>query len=425
MAEIRPIKAWRYNRDLSENIAELTSPLFDVVSRSQKDNLYNNPLNSIHLSVPSGDNPYQKAADTLKLWKKNGTLVQDKEPAIYVYYQHFLAPDNSRQYCRKGFISNIRIYDWEEGNILRHENTIPHSVKDRVKLLESTLLNTSPTHGLYSDEQYLLEKYMDESMKSPVYDTIDYQGVRDVMSIIDDPEIISKFAGVIKNRQIIMADGHHRYQSSLNFMKTQKEKNPGHTGNEAYNFHMIYLTNTESEGLRVLPTHRTVQELPDFDPEIFLDKLAEFFTIKNLDSQCDISDSIAGKKWTFGLIMKDCSYDLALKPQAFARLDWNLPPEVKELDLTVMHYFVFEKVLGIPGEDQPKSQVISYKTDFSKCFNNVMKNKAQFALITRAVSMQEIKKVCFSGYTMPQKSTYFYPKVVCGFLFSSIRESEF
>ncbi len=425
MAEIRPIKAWRYNQDLSENIGELTSPLFDVVSKRQKDELYDNPLNSIHISVPVGENPYLQAAETLNRWKNSGILVQDGKPAIYVYYQYFKSPDNNREYCRKGFICNIRIYDWSEKIILRHENTIPHSVDDRIKLLENTLLNVSPTHGLYTDEQYSLEKYMDESISRPIFDTIDYQGVRDVMSVIYDPEIISKFTDVIANKQIIMADGHHRYESSLQFMKKQMAGNPEHTGNEAYNFHMILLTNTDSEGLRVFPTHRTIHDLPGFDSKEFLQKLTEYFVVRDLDSQCDINDSISGKKWTFGLILQENSYILDLKPEVFNRLDWDLPHEIKELDLTVMHYFIIEKVLGIPGEEQRNSLNISYKTDFSKCLNNVMSKKAQLALITKAVSIQEIKRVCFSGYTLPQKSTYFYPKVICGFIFSSIAEDEF
>jgi uncharacterized protein (DUF1015 family) len=425
MAEIRPIKAWRYNRLLSENIGELTSPLFDVVSKRQKDELYDNTLNSIHISVPIGDNPYQQAAETLKKWKDTGTIVQDKIPAVYIYYQYFTSPDDNKEYCRKGFIVNTRLYDWDQKIILRHENTIPHSVDDRIKLLESTLLNVSPTHGLYQDEYHQLETYMDEAITDPIFNTIDYQGVRDVMSVIYDPEIISKFSEVISDKQIIIADGHHRYESSLQFMKSQMAKNPGHTGNEAYNFHTILLTNTESQGLRVLPTHRTVQGLENFNGHEFLEKLARYFNISSLDSQCDINDTISGKKWSFGLILKDYSYMISLKPEVFNQLDWNLPQEIKELDLTVMHYFILEKVMGISAEEQRNSKNISYKTDFSKCYNNVMKNKAQIALLTKAVSIEEIKRVCFSGYTLPQKSTYFYPKVVCGFLFSSIAEDEF
>jgi uncharacterized protein (DUF1015 family) len=186
MAEIKPIRGWRYNDSLAKNIDTLTSPLFDVVSDKQRKSLYQNPLNSIHLSVPEGPEAASRAGKLLQQWKKEGVIVQDKLPAIYVYYQFFKLAGSTKEYCRKGFISHIRTYDWDENVILRHENTIPKSVNDRVELLEKTELHVSPTHGLYTDETFALEKYMDEAISNPIYECEDYQGVRDVMGLIHD-----------------------------------------------------------------------------------------------------------------------------------------------------------------------------------------------------------------------------------------------
>ncbi len=179
MAEILPLRAWRYSHELGSRMEELTSPLFDVVSEKQRENLYQEPLNSIHLSVPRGDQPIRQAKTKLEEWKKQGILQQDPLPAIYIYYQEFSLPGSKKVYQRKGFICNIKAYDWHENVLLRHENTIPKAVNDRIDILEATQLNVSPTHGLYTDPDFLLEKYMDESMLSPVYDNEDYQGVRD------------------------------------------------------------------------------------------------------------------------------------------------------------------------------------------------------------------------------------------------------
>src|SRR5262245_58073074 len=138
MAEILPIRAWRYNNRLAQKVDDLTSPLFDVVSEKQRKALYQNPYNSIHLSVPQPPDAAQRASHQLQEWKTNGIILQDKLPGIYVYYQYFKISGSSKEYCRKGFISHIRTYDWTENVILRHENTIPKAVNDRIELLEKT-----------------------------------------------------------------------------------------------------------------------------------------------------------------------------------------------------------------------------------------------------------------------------------------------
>jgi len=157
MAEILPIKAWKYSPELNDQIEELVSPLFDVVSEKQRKRLYEKEYNSIHLSVPLGNQAADFAAKRLQQWKDEGVIIQDQIPGIYVYYQYFTLAGSHKEYCRKGFICNIKAYDWDEKIILRHENTMPHSVNDRVELLEKTKFNVSATHGLYADSEKSLE----------------------------------------------------------------------------------------------------------------------------------------------------------------------------------------------------------------------------------------------------------------------------
>jgi uncharacterized protein (DUF1015 family) len=425
MAEIKPIRAWRYNQDLTKDIEALSSPLFDVVSEKQRTRLYQNPYNSIHLSVPKGPAPAEGAASLLQHWKESGILQQDKLPGIYVYYQYFTLPGSSKEFCRKGFVCHVRTYEWNENVILRHENTIPKAVNDRVELLEKTELHVSATHGLYTDPQWQLEHYMDEAIRFPLYETEDYQGVRDVLAVIHDAHIIRHFINLIQNKTIILADGHHRFEGSLVYQKKMKSLNPDHTGNEGYNFHLMYFTNTESDNLRILPTHRVLNGLPDFNEETILRKLQDDFIIKPIEDADTLNEIIAGKPWAFGLMFKENAYKVRLKPEAFSSMTWNFPQVVKALDLTVMHYFIIEKVLGIPGKEQRKSESISFDRSYSDCLKKVIKEEAQLAIITNEISIEDVKNVCNSGALMPQKSTYFYPKVICGFLFSSIKESEF
>jgi uncharacterized protein (DUF1015 family) len=425
VADIKPFRAWRYNPTLSGNIDELTSPLFDVVSDKQRKALYKNPHNSIYLSVPQQPDASNKAHLLLEEWKTKGIIVQDKLPAIYVYYQYFKLAGSTKEFCRKGFIANIRAYNWNENVVLRHENTIPSAVNDRIELLEKTELNVSPTHGLYTDANHILERYMDEAILHPLYESEDYQGVKDVLAVIHDAAIISIFIELIKGKKIILADGHHRYEGSLAYREKMTKSNPAHKGEEGYNFHLMYLTNTESDDIRILPTHRLIKGINDFDEQEILNKLEQHFTIKVLDDADTANEIIVGKQWAFALLFKENTYKVRLKPEALASMTWPFPDAVKKLDLTVMHYFIIEKVLGIPGKEQRQSNNITFDRSFGDCLTKVISEEAQMAIITNEVSIEEVKSVCASGYTMPQKSTYFYPKVICGFVFSSIKEEEF
>jgi len=427
MAEILPFRAWRYNHELSHSISELASPLFDVINEKQSEALYQIPLNSIHLSVPKSQETPENAKTTIEQWKKEGIIRQDPLPAIYVYYQQFTLPGNAEPLVRKGFICMIKAEDWGKSDspILRHENTIPHSVEGRVAVLEATEMNVSPTHGLYQDDEFELEGYMDEAMKSPVYELEDYQGVTDRLAIIHDLAVIKKFVRKVKDQQIILADGHHRLESSIQYRNLRKEANPTHEGREGYNYHLMYLTNGASKDLRILPTHRLIQGIRDFDKDTLLEKLSEFFHIIALDDPYDIEDIILGKQWAFGLLFGEEVYKIRLKPEVHDQLDWNFPELLKVLDLTVMHYFIIEKCLGIEGKDQRRSPYISFERNFPLCVKKTLKGEAQCALITKEIDIKTVQAVCQSGYTLPQKSTFFYPKVISGFLFGSIKEDEF
>ena len=420
MAEIRPFRAWRYSDALAENIGDLTSPLFDVASEKQKLALYGNPYNSIHLSIPCGDCPTENATRILKKWKENGCIQQDVSAGIYVYYQYFRLPADPKNYCRKGFVCRIKIYEWEDNIILRHENTMPKSVEGQVELLDATRLNASPTHGLYSDSTFELEELMDESIKNPICEAENYQGIRDVMGVVRDPHAIKRFVKVLRDKQVILADGHHRYAGSLAFMKQQKALNPAHSGRERYNYHLMWLTNMEADDLKILPTHRLIKNLDDFDEISTMKKFERDFVITPVSDPANITEVIAGKKRTFGLIFQENAFCVRLKSDAENKLAWNFPDEIKSLDLTMMHFFIIQEILGIKGRDQSKSTCIEYERSFPACLTKVMKGEVQLAVITNEVSIADVKSVCSSGCTLPQKSTFFWPKVICGFVFSSI-----
>jgi uncharacterized protein (DUF1015 family) len=431
LAEIQPVRGWRYNPALSTDIDAVVSPLFDVVSVRQREALYQNPLNSIHLSVPRAEGdaaPHAAAARRLARWQAEGVLRQDGLPGIYVYYQYFRVPSVARELCRKGFMAHIRAYDWAEEVVLRHENTLPAAVNDRAELLAALEFQTSATHGLYRDESFELEALMDEAILDPLCQTEeDYQGARDVLAVIQDAPTIRRFQAVLASRQVILADGHHRYEGSLAYRQARElAAGPGaYSGREPWNYHLMYLTNAASDDLRILPTHRVLRELPGgLSDEELLTRLATYFTVLPQAEPQDLPELMAGKRWAFGLYLPGgAAYKLRLRPEVHAELNWDTTPEVKELDLTVLHFFVLEKVLGIIGPDAQRAWPgVAYVRGLAECLQQVDRGEARAAFLTNEVTMAQVEAVCYSGAVMPAKSTFFYPKTLAGLLFTSLED---
>lgn len=423
MAEILPFKGWRYNEQLSQKLELLTAPLFDVVSSKQRELLYQNPLNSIHITVPTGQNPARHAREILADWKASGVLMQDTLPAIYVYYQYFRVPGEHEERCRKGFIAQIKAYDWEERMILRHENTIVSAVGDRMDLLRETRLQASPTHGLYEDEEFQLEAHMDAAIAYPLYEIEDYQGVREVLAVIHDAEVISKFLETLSTKQVILADGHHRLQSAITYRQEQKKNHPDARW-KGSDYHLMYLTNAKGNHIKILPTHRLFYDM-ELSAEEFLQRMQDWFEVKKFSDPEELENYAFHIPGTFGLVIGEESYLLHIRANKKDQLNTGLAEALRSIDTTILHDAVFQKVLGISIEAQRSSSQISYERNFSRCVADVRKGKASFAIITRELEMEQILEVCKSGEVMPQKSTYFYPKALGGLVFASVDQEEF
>lgn len=426
MAHIRPFRAWRYAD--SQGVEQNFSPLFDVVSPEQLEQLYALSDNSIHVSVPiSDDHVLEKWQD----WKTRGVVEQDPLPAIYVYYQEFSLFGDEKKYVRKGFVSMIRIQEPDVptgSEIILHEGTISSSVADRRRLLEKLMLNTAPTHGLYEDPNFELEAIMDAYMAYPDSSYIDYQGVINKLAIVQDRRDILRFQEVLAQRPVYLADGHHRLASSVALReKALREKWPL-PEDSAVHYHMMYLTNLCSDDLRILPIHR-VFHLAErtYNPNPILGRLREYFNITDITfAREPIYQSVGDRPRAFGMVMGSTQFLLELRPEIdpVRDIDLPLPDAVKNLDYTVLHYFVFDKVLGASYLDQHAADAIHYVKDYGVAVKQAVTWPNQLAFITRGTTMEQMMAVCRSGALMPQKSTYFYPKVVCGLVFGSIQEDE-
>lgn len=423
MAELLPIKAWRYAHELEDQLEKLTAPLFDVVTSKQRELLYQNPLNSIHLSVPQGDQPHLEAKRLLDRWKAEGILVQDEVPSIYVYYQYFRLPGEQEERCRKGFIAQIKASDWAEGEILRHENTIESAVTDRIDLLRATEIQVSPTHGLYEDKNQKLEIFLDEAIATPLYELEDYQGVREVLARITDPSLIRLFLKTLAPKKVILADGHHRLEAAIGYRKEQSQEKISSSW-KASDYHLMYLTNVCGNHLEILPTHRLYYgEI--LDKEAFFNAIEEWFEIRTLGDSAELSNYSFQRKHSFGLLWEEVSYVIKFRQEKFIQVARSLPEVLRQLDLVLLHDVLFDQILSLSPEQQRKSDLLAFERNFSRCVQEVKGGKATFAIITREIELNQVMEVCRSGQVMPQKSTYFYPKALGGLLFGTVNQSEF
>ncbi len=423
MADIKPFRAWRYNSILAEKLKELTAPLSESRLKQKKEAFYKLPFHYYHLSSPVDAPPYHNVQRRVENWKLDQVIRQDALPTIYVYSQNF-GLRHTNQNCRRlGFICYIRAQDFQDQVILPHETTIQKAVEYRTSLLEHTRMHTVPTHGFYSDPETSLEAFMEESLLNPIYEIKDHKGTLHRLSQIHDYAVIQKFIEVMRNQQVWIADGHHRYESSVRYCQQRSAQSSHNQGYKPHHYHMMWLTNTRSSDLGVLPTHRILHSLPNFDSRDFLEKIARFFTIEETLTTSPRALAPTENLWTFQILLPEKHYLIRLKKGAFQYFDKNLPEPVKELDVSVLHYFILEKVLGL--RDQEQFEYLDFSQYLSQCYKRVGEGKAQAAIITRRVTLEEIERVCKSGFTMPAKATYFFPKVLGGLVFGSIQEGEF
>ncbi len=417
MAEIRPFRALRFNTEKAGDIAELVCPPYDIISEEQRlAYLSKNPDNIIRLELPKGDDPYNEAGKTLRTWLDEGILRQDDKEGVYIYEEEFTV--NGLHTRFKGCIVRVKLEEFSKGIVLPHEETLSKAKEDRFNLMKATGCNFSQIYSLYNDPQHEITKKLDElSADQPVNELTDGDGVTHRLWIVTDPEETSFISKAFADKKLYIADGHHRYETALNYRNYCRENGIA-TGEEDYI--MMMLVDMEHDGLVVLPTHRLVRDLKDFDPDKLLDDSREYFDLiqkkdiasadKKLRKLYDEGKKAfafycGGEDYTI-LVLKDDSILEELLP--------DKSPAYRGLDVSVLHTLVLERLLGIDKENMAKQINLTYVKQLDEAVSAVTSGKAQCAFILNPTRVSEIRDVAAAGEKMPQKSTYFYPKLITG-----------
>jgi uncharacterized protein (DUF1015 family) len=424
MATISPFRAWRYAADQVAVSHVVTQP-YDKISPEMQEKYYKaSPYNLVRIILgkqASGDgeqeNIYTRAAASFRDWRQSGVLRQDPEPALYRYSQTFAIPGTSTQAERRGFIAAGQLEEYSNGIVFRHEQTLSKPKADRLNLLRATRAHFGQIFMLYSGGGKV-DALLESSQTADIEVTDEY-GVLHRVWMVSDPATIARVQEEMKQSKLIIADGHHRYETALAY-RNERRAAAGEAQPGAYDSVMMTLVDMDRPGLVVLPTHRLVFGLPSFSPARFQADVRKFFNVEEVDPALDDARA-AGILRQAGLsgtaLLAICSERAFLlhTPKAIAGpLLSNLSLRQQSLDVAQLHKCLLEGVLHISEESVRNQQHVSYCREASDALAQVRHGKVQMAFLMNPVRIEQVRDIAFAGEVLPQKSTDFYPKLLSG-----------
>lgn len=440
MAVIAPFRGILYNPDKVSDMSKVIAPPYDVISPEGQDKLYqNSDYNIVRLdfgkegpSDDQGHNKYTRAASEFKAWQEKGILSRDEMPAIYIYEQDYRIKDGSLK-TRKGFMAIVRLEELDSGVILPHERTLSGPKTDRLNLTKACGANFSPIFSLYSDPDKRTNKLLSgKTNNKPIVDIQDENGISNRLWRVTDENVIAGLVTEISDKPIFIADGHHRYETALNYRNEMREKHPGFTGKESFNYTLMYFSNMDDEGLTVFPTHRLIYGVKDFNPPVFEERLAENFDIERFpqpfaeEGRSRFLKRLRekGKEGhSFGVYSEGWDHASVITLKDDGVMDGLVKDHSRaysRLDVTILHTLVVENILGISKESQERKENIEYIQDEEEGLLRVRDGKRQILFVLNPTKVSEVEEVARARDKMPQKSTYFYPKLLTGLVINML-----
>jgi len=426
MAEIIPFKALRYDPDQVKLEDVLTQP-YDKITPEMQSKYYEKSTHNLVRIIlgKAGEtdtdafNVYTRAAEYLHDWRSGGILKQDPEPSIYAYSQTFTVLGTRDLQERRGLIALGHLHDYADGVVYRHEQTLSKPRADRLNLLRATRSHFGQIFMLYSDPasqiEGLLKSKMDEDPEISLLD--EYETLHRVWRI-HDPALIHAVQAKMRDKKLLIADGHHRYETALAY-RNERRAESGSDPNAPYEFVMMTLIPMESRGLVILPTHRIVHGLLDFDRERMLEAAGAFFDIDRIDLRTESRSATtllgeAGENGTaFVAVTRQGPYLMRAKRDAIQHALRELPALQRELDVVQLHRVLLERVLGISEEAIRNQENVRYERDAFEAISWVRQG-ANVAFLMNPAKIEQVRDIAFNGDVLPQKSTDFYPKLLSG-----------
>ncbi|MBZ5704834.1 MAG: DUF1015 domain-containing protein [Acidobacteriia bacterium] len=444
MAHISPFRALRYDPARVALSQVVTQPYDKITPEMQAQYHAASPYNLVRIILgkqeptdTTGDNRYTRAAACFCDWRRQGIFLQDPEPALYFYVQRFTAPGGKTELERRGFIGLSRIEDYSAGVVFRHEQTLAKPKADRLELLRATRAHFGQLFMLYSDPAGEIDSLLAPAA-APDMETRDQYGVLHKVWRIADSSLINLVRGKMRDKKLIIADGHHRYETALNYRNERRAAagaaagiprerssenvlaRPTEPEEAPYELVMMTFINMDSPGLVILPGHRVVHGLESFSPDALRDGARAYFSVEEVDPAIDAhrANAILREAGHMGTALLAVTANRAFlfdTPKAVgSSLLANLSLRQQSLDVVQLHRCLLQGVLGISEEAIRDQQNISYIRDTAEALDRVRSGGANVAFLMNPVRMQQVRDIAFAGEVLPQKSTDFYPKLLSG-----------
>ncbi len=424
MAEVLPFKGFLYNKNIVR-IEEVVAPPYDVITPQEQERLYKkNPYNVVRLILgkeyprdTQRNNKYTRAREYLHNWMSKEVLKRDPCERFYLYKQVFSAL--GKRWERIALFGRVRLKEFSEGIILPHEKTLSAPKEDRLQLMKECNVNFSPIFGLFTDKYGEVHRFFIESIHhSPIFRFTDDKGIEHTFWLLEGEDRNRAVTEAFINRSILIADGHHRYETALQYKREKAISDPDFSPEKPYNFVMMALVSMEDPGLLVFPNHRVVKGALGISIEDFWKRIDRYFEQKGEFKDLDktLKALYEAPTHTFGLFLKGKPFHL-ITLRREVDLDKALPPipsALKESDVVILHSLLIEGILGITPQEVKDRGRLGYYKDPRSAFQDVDEGEGSLAVFLKAPTVSEIEKVARVGETMPQKSTFFYPKLITG-----------
>lgn len=432
MATIVPFRGVRYDQAQAGRLADLVTPPYDVIYGEEQRRFYEkNDYNIIRLeygevrsSDDSHNNCYTRAQSFFKTWLEQHILVHEEQAAIYLYEQEFTA--SGSRLTRSGFIAGVGVEDYHAGIILPHEETLSKAKADRLELLRHCHANFSPIFGLYDDSSLTVENIASRYKQNAADVAFtDENSESHRLWIINDPGELATITTLFKNQKIYIADGHHRYETALNFSKEMRDQ-----GDSRFFFCLMTLVNLHDPGLVIYPTHRLIKNVTGFSAEAFLGNLKKFFTVTTIDlpaaeretilpAELNAGTAFMADSHTFLLYLGGSKLHRLILPrtadnQLMAACCSEFSSAWRSLDVAILQSLVLEGILGIDKEARAGGANLAYTREEAGALARVDTGEFQAVFFLNPTQVREVTEVAAAGDKMPQKSTYFYPKLITG-----------
>lgn len=423
MAKVFPFHGYRYNQKQVGDLEKLVTQPYDKIDQQLQEEYYEqSPYNVVRLILGKEEDRYQSAADNLNDWIKNEILVRDRKAGFYLYTQEYEV--DGEKFVRKGFVG---LGELEAGEgVKAHENTMEGPKADRLKLIRATEANFGHIFMLYSDQKNEINNLFAELMQEePLFEVQDEdQNLHKVWQLTDS-DLIAEIKEKMESKNLYIADGHHRYQTALNYQQECKGKGWQADGVESFNHRLMTFVNMDDPGLKVLPTHRLLYNIKDFEINSLLEKAAEDFSIKEFESKEEMYtylDQHQEKKvFGFKAAAAETYYVFEFENEAaLDQIEGEFSRAYKELDVSILHNIILDRYLGIDKKALAAKSNLDYIRYRDKALEKLEDNKYQAAFILNPTSVKEVKDIADQGEKMPQKSTDFYPKLLTGLVINKL-----